>query len=321
MGLLDSIDANTPVKNGVKWWKGGSKASAGQYAQCNTPIASSSPAPVASEPELEGTAAVTFDQPGKLGVTFQEASGKYCLKVISFLADSQAQAKGIRAGWRVTQVRAKARSSIRTARPSSDQRARCVLQIKDVSVAGLSFKDAMKFVSIQERPLCVRFATPLAEGDAPTDGGAPASAEEAKPEAKPEAAAIEQEKAKLIAKEAVLLDELKKLDEKETAPAAAAAFNPFAPGAAAAAAPAAAAPANPFGSPPASRAPAALPNPFAPAAMAAARSSPKVATMETQRQIYHYDRNSFSVKPAGMATECRNLSAPSSRASYSRPSC
>ena len=38
-------------------------------------------------------------------------------------------------------------------------------QIKDVSVAGLSFKDAMKFVSIQERPLCVRFATPLAEGD------------------------------------------------------------------------------------------------------------------------------------------------------------
>ena len=186
-----------------------------------------------------------------------------------------------------------------------------MLQIKDVSVAGLSFKDAMKFVSIQERPLCVRFATPLAEGDAPTDGGAPASAEEAKPEAKPEAAAIEQEKAKLIAKEAVLLDELKKLDEKETAPAAAAAaFNPFAPGAAAAAAPAAAAPANPFGSPPASRAPAALPNPFAPAAMAAARSSPKVATMETQRQIYHYDRNSFSVKPAGMATECRNLSVP-----------
>ena len=192
-------------------------------------------------------------------------------------------------------------------------------QIKDVSVAGLSFKDAMKFVSIQERPLCVRFATPLAEGDAPKDGGAEAaSAEEAKqPEAKPEAAAIEQEKAKLIAKEAVLLDELKKLDEKEAAPAAAAAFNPFAPGAAAPAA----APANPFGSPPASRAPAALPNPFAPAAMAAARSSPKVATMETQRQIYHYDRNSFSVKPAGMATECRNLSAFSSRASYSRPFC
>ena len=197
-----------------------------------------------------------------------------------------------------------------------------MLQIKDVSVAGLSFKDAMKFVSIQERPLCVRFATPLAEGDAPEDGGAEAaSAEEAKqPEAKPEAAAIEQEKAKLIAKEAVLLDELKKLDEKEAAPAAAAAFNPFAPGAAAAAAPAAA-PANPFGSPPASRAPAALPNPFAPAAMAAARSSPKVATMETQRQIYHYDRNSFSVKPAGMATECRNLYIPLPLRFYPCPSC
>ena len=198
---------------------------------------------------------------------------------------------------------------------------RRALQIKDVSVAGLSFKDAMKFVSIQERPLCVRFATPLAEGDVPADGGAEAASavpEEAKqPETKPEAAAIEQEKAKLAAKEAAILDELKKLDEKEAAPAAAAAFNPFAPGAAAPAA----APANPFGSPPASRAPAALPNPFAPAAMAAARSSPKVATMETQRQIYHYDRNSFSVKPAGMATECRNLSAPSSRASYSRPSC
>ena len=112
MGLLDSIDANTPVKNGGKWWKGGSKAGAGQYAQCNTPIASSSPAPVASEPDLSGTAAVTFDQPGKLGVTFQEAPGKYCLKVISFMAGSQAQAKGVRAGWRVTQVRAKARSSI-----------------------------------------------------------------------------------------------------------------------------------------------------------------------------------------------------------------
>ena len=186
---------------------------------------------------------------------------------------------------------------------------RRALQIKDVSVAGLSFKDAMKFVSIQERPLCVRFATPLAEGDVPADGGAEAASavpEEAKqPETKPEAAAIEQEKAKLAAKEAAILDELKKLDEKEAAPAAAA-FNPFAPGAAAPAA----APANPFGSPPASRAPAALPNPFAPAAMAAARSSPKVATMETQRQIYHYDRNSFSVKPAGMATECRNLSVP-----------
>ena len=48
----------------------------------------------------------------KLGVTFAVAAGKYCLKVISFMAGSQAQAKGVRAGWRVTQVRARARSSI-----------------------------------------------------------------------------------------------------------------------------------------------------------------------------------------------------------------
>ena len=80
MGILSASNANTPLKSKARrWLKDAAKpAQQQQHAQMpSTPIASSeSPAQQPPSPTLLGRAELRFEQPGKLGITFQDTSGR-----------------------------------------------------------------------------------------------------------------------------------------------------------------------------------------------------------------------------------------------------